>query len=221
MAKTSKNGLSPSAAGAGVDIYGGPVVDPTKNVLDLVRAESKYQDAMRDAGNDLAEKLRLAEKERINDLAALRHSYDTRIAENLRVEVKTTSEQLAAQLVKETGSLSQQIGALTTSFTNQITTLTASFTNQIGALTNALTPRIADLERFRWEQGGKTSVTDPAVSLAISELSKAIIELKSAGSQTTGRTTGHSEVFAWIVAGVTVLAAIVATAAYFAKAGHI
>lgn len=26
----------------------GAVIDPTKNVLDLVRAESKYQDAMRD-----------------------------------------------------------------------------------------------------------------------------------------------------------------------------
>ena len=139
--------ISPSAAGSGVDIYGGPVIDPTKNVLDLVRAESKYQDAMRDAEAKLAALASKAEKCRIDDLAALRLIYDQRIAEDLRVNVKTTSDQLAGQLVKETGALSNQISALTTSFSGQLTTLTTSFTNQVSALTNAITPRIADLER--------------------------------------------------------------------------
>src|ERR1700682_1986306 len=138
MAK-KRNGdqISPSGAGVAVDAFGGQVIDPTKNVLDLVRAESKYQDAMREAKAELAKALAEAEQMRVNDLAALRLAYDQRIAEDLRVNVKTTSDQLAGQLVKETGSLSAQISALTNSFSNQITTLTASFTNQIGALTAA------------------------------------------------------------------------------------
>ncbi len=206
-----------SGAGVGVDISGGPVVDPTKNVLDLVKAEGKYTDAMRHAAEGKAEALAKAEQTRINDLAALRLVYDQRIAEDLRVNVKTTSDQLAGQLVKETGSLSQQIGALTTSFSNQITTLTAAFTNQISALTNALTPRIADLERFRWEQGGKTSVSDPATSEALTKMAKAIENLTTSKDLTSGHTKGVADSWGWIVAGIASAAALYEI---LSKTGH-
>src|ERR1700683_5219086 len=100
--------------GFGIDASGGVVIDPTKNVLDLVKAESKYQDAMREAEARIAslrseaeskrlDELSGAEQRRIDALAALRQQYDTRIAEDLRIGVKTTSEQLASQLIKETG----------------------------------------------------------------------------------------------------------------------
>jgi hypothetical protein len=204
-ARSDKNGVSPSAAGTGVDIYGGPVVDPTKNVLDLVKAESKYQDAMRDAVDSKQKALDNAEQRRIDDLAALRLAYDQRIAEDLRVNVKTTSDQLAGQLVKETGALSSQIGVLNTSFTNQLTTLTTSFTQQIGALTSALTPRIADLERFRWEQGGKTSVSDPAVTTAIADMTKAIKDLELSRGTIKGHTEGNTIVWNVVSVGITIL----------------
>ena len=191
--------LSPSAAGTGVDIYGGPVVDPTKNVLGWMANESKYQDAMRDMESKLSKAAREAERQRIDDLAALRADYDKRIAEDLRINVKTTSDQLAGQLVKETGSLSSQIGALSTSFTNQLTTLTTSFTNQLNALTSALTPRIADLERFRWEQGGKAGERDPAVALALSDMAKAINKLQEVSQTATGHTKGFADVWGFIV----------------------
>ena len=199
--------ISPSAAGSGVDIYGGPVIDPTKNVLDLVKAESKYQDAMRDAESRLASATAKAEQRRIDDLAALRLIYDQRIAEDLRVNVKTTSDQLAGQLVKETGALSNQISALTTSFSGQLTTLTTSFTNQVSALTNAITPRIADLERFRWEQGGKTSERDPVVSQALVDMAKSISLLKDVQKKEEGHTQFTGQIW-----GVVIGAAVVASA---------
>src|SRR5580704_5335062 len=93
----------PSGVGAGVDTFGGPVVDPTKNVLDLVNAESRYQDGMRDSlehyqdGMREAESLfqnamrdtesriqnwmRDAEAKRGADLAATNRFYETRIAD--------------------------------------------------------------------------------------------------------------------------------------------
>jgi hypothetical protein len=40
--------------GLGVDAEGGPVVDPSKNVLDLVRAEAQRQDSLRAAAELLA-----------------------------------------------------------------------------------------------------------------------------------------------------------------------
>jgi hypothetical protein len=206
---------SPSAAGTGVDIYGGPVVDPTKNVLDLVKAESKYQDAMRDATEKLANAKMDAEQRRIDDLAALRLTYDQRIAEDLRVNVKTTSDQLAGQLVKETGSLSAQITALTTSFTAQLTTLTSAVDRQVSALTSAITPRIADLERFRWEQGGKTSERDPAVTQALNDMSKAINKLQETGNVTTGHSKGLSDIWGFIVGAAVAGAAIAGVVAAF------
>jgi len=202
--------ISPASAGTGVDLFGGPVVDPTKNVLDLVKAESVKQEALAKAESKYQDAMREAEQRRIDDLASLRMSYDARIAEDLRVNVKTTSDQLAGQLVKETGALSSQIGALTTSFTNQLTTLTTSVTNQIGALTNAVTPRIADLERFRWEQGGKAGERDPAISLALTDMVKAIKELQDMSRERTGHTKGLTDIWGFVI-GAGVAGAAVAT----------
>jgi hypothetical protein len=204
--------ISPSGAGVAVDAFGGQVVDPTKNVLDLVRAESKYQDARRDAAEQLQNALREAESRRIDDLAALRLAYDQRIAEDLRVNVKTTSDQLAGQLVKETGSLSAQIGTLTTSLNNQITALSASFTNQLTSGINSLILRIADLERriseierFRWEQGGKTSVSDPATSEALSKMAIAIDKLSASNRETHGERAGGAAVWGQLAIGAGLL----------------
>ena len=40
-----------SAAGLGIDAYGNPVIDPTKNVLDLVDAANRRQDDLREMHN--------------------------------------------------------------------------------------------------------------------------------------------------------------------------
>jgi hypothetical protein len=186
--------MSKGRPGIGIDAQGHDAIDPTKNVRDLVLAESKYQDAMRVAEARLQDALREAECRRLNDLAYLRQLYDARIAEDLRVGVKTTSEQLAFQLTKETGSLSNLIGALRTEFTGQLGTLTNSFANQITAMTNALTPRLADLERFRWESGGRTSVSDPATSEALTKMAIAINGLSVTKERTEGATTGAKEI---------------------------
>lgn len=207
-----------SGAGAGIDIFGGPVIDPTKNVLDLVKAESKYQDAMRGASEKFqdairdAENRRLqAESKRLEDLSRVenfklaslaaaetrrvdgleeqRVRYEARIAEDLRVNVKTTSDQLAGQLIKETGALYNQIAILTTSVTNQITTLTNSMTNQVSGISSGINARLADLERFRWESGGKAAVSDPALTVALAEMTKSIALLK----EISQRDTGHDE----------------------------
>lgn len=199
-ASTKRRRVDEGQPGIGVDFRGDGTIDPTKNVLDLVRAGAEYQNAMRDAEarisvirseaetrriDDLAE----AERRRIDGLAALRSQYDTRIAEDLRVGVKTTSEQLASQLIKETGSLSNLIGALRTEFGSQISALTTSFTNQFTSGINALTPRIADLERFRWESGGKTSVSDPATAEALQRMASSITALSTTTTDAMNKTT--------------------------------
>lgn len=208
--------------GVGVDSRGGSVVDPTKNVLDLVEAGNKYQDSMREARAELAkaeqrrtDDLSEAERRRIDGLAELRREYDTRIAEDLRVGVKTTSEQLASQLIKETGSLSNLIGALRTEFAAQVGALTTSFTNQLMSGINALTPRIADLERFRWESGGKTSIADPVAANAmtrmeatISALATTIANLQKVENTSGGEHRGSDKANANLMNIILVIAAV-------------
>jgi hypothetical protein len=196
--------------------YRHPVIDPTKNVLDLVKAESKYQDAMRAASEKYQDAIREAENRRlhaeherleiiktlevkrlqdlggaetrrVDDLEAQRVRYEARIAEDLRVNVKTTSDQLAGQLIKETGALSNQIATLTTSVANQFVTLTTSLTNQMSAQSAGINTRLADLERFRWETGGKSAVADPALSMALTEMARSISTLKEGSMRSSGR----------------------------------
>ncbi len=108
--------------GIGVDAYGGGVIDPTKNVLDLVRAEGKYQDAMREALKerwneshaDLKEQIKAtndyvllyqnsqrdAETKRIDQLAQTRQEFQNTIRDMLAESVRTTSNLVSTQLVQ-------------------------------------------------------------------------------------------------------------------------
>jgi hypothetical protein len=173
-------------------------VDPTKNVRELVWQESKYQDGMRDAEAKYSKAIRQAEIRRLEELSwaetrridaldSQRVRYEARIAEDLRVNVKTTSDQLAGQLIKETGALNNQIATLNTSFTNQFTILSGSITSQITSMTTGINSRLSDLEKFRWETGGKTSVADPALTLAMSQMAESISALKDVATRSTGR----------------------------------
>ena len=99
------------------------IIDPTKNVLDLVHAAMRRQDDMR-----------AAETRRTNELDALRERYETRIADILREEVKSTSLLLSTQLER---------------------------------FTTTLSTRISELERFRYEIGGKAAGRSDVVAWSV------------------------------------------------------
>jgi len=207
-------------SGIPVDASGRPTVDPTKNVLDLVAAAISRQDDLRDLEikrldalreiqviridslreaesklqhtiNDFQIRLTMAETRRIDDLAVLRQTYDVRAADNLSVQVKTTSDLISTQLDKQTGALSQQIRDGNDAFTGQIRSITES----LGA-------RIADLEKFRWEVGGRTSVTDPAA------LQTAAALAKLTGTKEEGRSSVWAAIISIIVATASVAGVI-------------
>ncbi len=71
-------------------------IDPTANVLDLVRAESLRQDG-----------LRLAEMQRINDLASMRNHYEQRISDMLSRQVEQSAILLSTQVNDRLSKLEQ------------------------------------------------------------------------------------------------------------------
>lgn len=211
-----------SGAGLAVDRSGAPVVDPTKNVLDLVRAESKYQDFAREAEARRQDDLRDAESKlqhtinehqvlankaetrRLDDLAQLRQQYEVRAADSLALQVKTTSDLISTQLDKVTNSLSQQIRDGNEGFTMQLR----------GAV-DTLGARLTDLEKFRWEVGGKTSVTDPATAAALAKMAEAIGALSATGNKSEGTKTGQASIVAYIAVGVAIVAGVIGILARF------
>lgn len=180
--------------GVGVDARGGQVVDPTKNVLDLVEAairrqddlrlaEAKFQDAlrgaearfgaaMRDADARRLNELRDAETRRINELTSQKQIFDLELARVIRANVESSTLLLATQ-VKE--------------------------------VKTDLSDRTAKLEQFRWESGGRTSATDPVYV----DLLKEVKALSLARSDLSGRSTGQGEVVAYIFAAIMAVVGIV------------
>ena len=75
--RTTKRPYQPELPGLGVDYQGNPVVDPTKNVLDLVAAAIKRQDDLREA-----------ESRHVREIAGLRAEYtaELRKAETARID---------------------------------------------------------------------------------------------------------------------------------------
>ncbi len=72
----------------------GTPIDPTKNVLDLVRAAIQRQDDLRDAESRYQTAMREAETRRIDDLATMRDHYSTIIKEMEANSLKLLAEQL-------------------------------------------------------------------------------------------------------------------------------
>lgn len=140
-------------------------IDPTKNVLDLVKAESRYQDGMRDGlaqlvaakaegDRNLQAAKTEAEIRRLDQLAAQAKTYETRIAEMLRTSVESTSTLVSTQLLQ---------------------------------IQSTFNERVAKLEQFRYESSGKTSVSDPALASALASIGSGMTTMQAAFIESLGK----------------------------------
>ena len=162
--------------GIPVDAFGRSTIDPTKNVLDLVRAAIAAQDAARDAlekllnekVNSLKDMLRVvtdgqvafqnaqrdAETKRIDQLAQTRQEFQNTIRDMLAESVRTTSNLVSTQLVQ----------------------IQATFDT-----------RVTKLEAGAFTQAGKSSVADPQMSDALSRVTRDLAELRNSQELAAGR----------------------------------
>jgi hypothetical protein len=174
-----------AGVGAGIDVYGGPVIDPTENVIALTEVEKEHQKELRETDVRHQADLRIADQKyndkmlefeitRQRDLATLKQQYDLQISTIVTVQTKTTSDLIATQLEK-----------VTTSLSNQITAASAQQSN----LMITLSDRIGKLEQARWEVSGRASVSDPATADSIMRLSQAMSTLSANTSETMTKIT--------------------------------
>jgi hypothetical protein len=185
-------------------------VDPTKNVLDLVQAQAKFQEKV--DGMALSarmaedawivkyfEALNVAERRRLDDLAEQKKDYDKQISETQTGQMKTTSDLVSTQLDKVTSSLSDTINKMSDNFASMLQTVDK---------------RLSAVEQFRYETGGRSSVSDPAMQ----QIAADIKELKLSTAGGAGEKRGVDANAQWMI--TIVLAAVAVGSFLFAVLKH-
>lgn len=137
--------------GPAVDRHGDEVIDPTKNVLDLVTAAIQRQDD-----------LRKAESIHIREIVTLRADYDEKLraAETARIDairavdvgaVNRAAEVAATQAL----TLATQVSTSAETLRNQVATAATASTVALAAALEPVQKDIADLRRAQYEQQGQ------------------------------------------------------------------
>lgn len=143
--------------GPGVDRVGNPVIDPTKNVLDLVAAETKRQDDLREMDSTHMREILALRSEFYSEL---RHAEANRIDAIRAVDVGNVQRAAETQAA-QAATIATQVAASAEALRNQVQ---AAATAAAAALSAALDPiqkDIADLRRAQYEaQGQKTQVVE-------------------------------------------------------------
>ncbi len=147
-------------SGTGVDAYGGPVIDPTRNVLSLVDAAVRRQD-------DLAD----AERRRVNDVAVatdrlveVRLDYERQLgaAESKRVDALALAESRRIDALRAIDAGSIQLAAaearnVADVLRGLVSSAAAGANTQREQDLLRVNERFARLEQIQYEQRGQTT----------------------------------------------------------------
>jgi hypothetical protein len=173
----------------------GPVIDPTKNVLDLVEAAIKRIDDLFAAGvKRLDERIdamvgRLgAESDKSNALRAQREYYEGRID----VVRSDFQKQIAANLERQTDKSAAVLSDAV----------------------NKANERLAAVEKNQYTVAGQAIVRDPATAEALANISAALGALSVKGNLSEGRSQGLSTAGALILGFCSVLAVAIVVAGF-------
>jgi hypothetical protein len=148
---------TPPPNGEGVDASGGPVIDPTKNVLDLVAAAIARQDD-----------LRAMESDHLREVMKMRADYDQRLreAETARIDairaVDVGAVNRAAEVAAtQAQTLATQVATVAEAMRTQVAAAATAASVALAAALEPIQRDIADLRRVQYEtQGGKSNVVE-------------------------------------------------------------
>lgn len=159
--------------GLATDASGGPVIDPTANVRELVDAAIKRQDDLREA-----------ESRHVREVAALRAEYagELRATETARIDAIRRVDVEAVQRDKETQAaqataLANQVAAAAEAMRTQVAAAASASVTGLAAALEPIQKDIQDLRKAQYEQQGIKSQTQESrggLSVAIAAVSAVI-----------------------------------------------
>lgn len=155
--------------GPGVDAQGQAVVDPTKNVLDLVDASVRRLDDLRAASDAHNNELRRVRAEYERELRAA--DQELRRAETQRIDAIRAVDQGNVQRASEVAAtqaatLAAQQALSAETLRTQVATTAFQATQALAAALDPIQKDIADLRRAQYEQqGSKTQTAEQRLSV--------------------------------------------------------
>jgi uncharacterized iron-regulated membrane protein len=182
-------------AGMGVDASGGPVIDPTENVIALTKAEAHRQDDLRKAERRyFMAQLRHVEKVgkyRTQHQAKMDAAESARIDSIRQIDMQATAATNAQQLTAIqtlAASTTASAEALRTAVANTATTIATQLSSTVAEFNK----RLAALEQLSSERLGQQKVADPQME----RLALMVEQLARSRAADTGKTAGLSA--AWV-----------------------
>lgn len=182
------------AVGIPVDAGGGPTIDPTKNVLDLVEASIKRLDDIAHLRTELAdEKVHRLEREAIwlEKIVTLRAEHQTTLRTVDQATARTETER--ASRAVDTLATQNQNAALT--LRGAVDTSASQLALQLEQRFSAATERIAALEKSSYMGAGKQAVADPQME----RLSQLVEALTHSRDTRDGKSEGISATVAMMI----------------------
>jgi len=130
--------------------------DPSANVTDLVDAEGKYQDGMREA-----------EVRRQNDLRKMDHRFSGKLrrAESKRVDAESRAEKsrvdaLFAKQESDAAILEQRTSTQALALSDNVASTAKAFADQTSLLRDAIDKRLSEIERRQYSGSGVSEGED-------------------------------------------------------------
>jgi hypothetical protein len=199
--------------GIGVDRFGGQVVDPTKNVADLVEAKAKSDAALREAEKRFLD-AQLASMNKFNDFARDSDAKFNALAreaasetEKIRTQVERDAEIKFQNYAREAEARIQinrtdaetrridQLAETRQEFQNTIRDMLAEsvrttstlVSTQLVQIQATFDTRVSKLEAQAFTAAGRSSVADPAIESAMTRMSQGISGLASSSADSMSK----------------------------------
>lgn len=200
----------PGLPGVPVDVFGGPTIDPTKNVLDLVEAERRRQDGIRDeVGKRYDTEIRHLERTAImradhaKEIRTLEAERLDKIRQIDVVAVNTAADRAAAAIQ----ALAVTAAANAENLRNALNATAATIASQLSQTVQGINERLAALEKANYEGQGRQAVSDPAISEMLNEVKNLRLVASDTGGRRQGQITAQA-LISWALGIIVSLIAI-------------
>lgn len=135
--------------------------DPTDNVRELLTLNTERSDALRLAEKERVNDLMTAERKRVDEQLALRAEYDEKLrsAEGKRIDAIRAVDVNAVSVANEKSTqqaivLANQVSQSAETLRSLVATTAAQQATQLATLTSQLTDRLSSLEKSQYEHKG-------------------------------------------------------------------
>lgn len=230
-----------ASTGIPVDSSGGPTIDPTRNVLDLVNAESTKRDLLRDADAKYQDAMRQSQEKLIKIYHDTGNEFQN-FAREAEANFSKTQRDAESKRLDQLADLRQIYDTrIADILAESVRSTSGLVSTQLLQIQSTFDARVSKLEEFRLLSTGRSSVADPQLAgtlnsitssvsqvqasfeeaidkiakgqtEALSKMADSIAKLKTIDDRTEGRGLGRNQVIGYIATAATMAGVIVGIA---------